>query len=133
MYDDGDAVDSQDGFLQPLSLFAVLQIPGGQANVAGAILNCFDAGTGAGTVVGKVCTAIILHKGLTKSKHHLLHGGRAIGGYGLFFLAAAGRQASHQHQDRKRDCNYFFHIFSPLIWITPIAYPIGVKSETKTM
>ena len=57
----------------------VLQLTGGQAQIAGAVDDGLDAGAGAGAVVVDGDAAVVLHEGLGQDLDHLLHGGGAVG------------------------------------------------------
>ena len=111
MHDDCDTVVGQNGLLQATRFFLVFQVSACQTDVAGACLNCLDAGAGAGGVVGEGCAFVVCHERFAQSADDFFHGGRAVGrdgtGGGLF--AAAGEQRGDARQ-RKDDCDDLFHL-----------------------
>ena len=75
--DDGDAVLGHGDGLD--AGFVILQVTGGQADVAGAVLGAGDAGAGTGAGVVHRDAGLHLLKALGQVAHHALHGGGAVG------------------------------------------------------
>ena len=152
--DDGDAVQGHGGLLQAGGLLLVLQGPGGQADIGGAVLHGLDAGAGAGGVISDGDAGVVGSELLLQSADDLVHRSGAVGGHGagesgavivvlrgvIALLAAAGQDAQC-HDDAQGHGKKPFHFFRISFrfngfWISSvqfIEYGPDVKPERRVL